>query len=73
MPHALTNDPDRRGRCESETKLPVSMNHPTIGHICGLEGLQTEAVLAGNGLNRMTSSVGPRPLEHRSLRGAVSD
>ena len=37
LPEAFTQDPDRLARFEREAKVLVSLNHPNIGHIYGLE------------------------------------
>ena len=37
LPQAFTDDPDRLARFEREAKVLVSLNHPNIGHIYGLE------------------------------------
>ena len=37
LPEAFTSDPDRLARFEREAKVLVSLNHPNIGVIYGLE------------------------------------
>ncbi len=36
LPEAFTNDPDRLARFRREAQVLASLNHPNIGHICGL-------------------------------------
>ena len=62
LPEAFTSDPDRLARLEREAKVLASLNHPNIGHICGLE----EAVHVDGCISAVCSSQYGNPGQSRA-------
>ncbi len=58
LPEQFTQDPQRLARCEREAKLLVSLNHPNIATIHGLE--ESDGVLflvLSNAADSMSTSI----------------
>ena len=78
LPESFLADPDRLARFQREAKVLASLNHPTIGHIYGLDAagdgqaLVLEIIEGPTLADRIAE--GPLPVEEAlSIAGQIAD